>query len=743
MRKEIFKRLAVMTAMVTTVTVVAPATTADAATKCVVCNCNVKVKATGVRLREGEKPTLGRLNKVINVTLKGKKLKFSSPNVGKEVKQKKTGKHKGQYKVTVQTKGHAKKSVWVKVYSLKGIYIKQSKQAALEEGSTFKPKTFSKKTTVMGKYKLKKYKSGKYKWGNYKLSTYEVVAPNKVKADSKGEFVVKVKKGKYVDSIGIPVTIKGKPIPTAKPSPTPKPTETPVPTATATVTPTASPTPTATATPTASPTPTATVTPTATASTTPTETPDSFANIKINIVGEGTVWINNSVVDFSDGNTSIEKVKKGLCKFECKGTSEYQHTRWIFETYGSIMLEKTFNLKVHEDTEITVVFEKVYPVKIRRMGGRGTVSFDEEPIDFLNNEATISTILGNHDMKAKDTDDYVFSCYKNKDGKVIGTLPEISVPVTEDTEEYIVEFMPTDKAVSVTYRHDSGQLLKHGAVLYGDTLAPPTEGLAKGDKIFSGWMLDDVVYEGEETATEFYDKDHNSLSDKIKALTASKKNVNIVSYYIDDPTPYHEVIIHGGWLTSIDGEVKDGNKFSYGTCATAKPEIPEGKYFHWWTDKDGNIVSYQEQYKFYVTGPIELIAVFGDESQVEKKPLVSFTGPKYQLYPDNYVLRFMSYLEIPEGYEKVEWGILYTNKDLSEKEMMVGGSAFVVKNDDSTNKNTWVANIKLSSGAWEAKTQVKARLYATVKGVKGTTTIYSPIESLQLNLNYRNHKYVK
>ena len=103
----------------------------------------------------------------------------------------------------------------------------------------------------------------------------------------------------------------------------------------------------------------------------------------------------------------------------------------------------------------------------------------------------------------------------------------------------------------------------------------------------------------------------------------------------------------------------------------------------------------------------------------------------------------MSYLEIPEGYEKVEWGILYTNKDLSEKEMMVGGSAFVVKNDDSTNKNTWVANIKLSSGAWEAKTQVKARLYATVKGVKGTTTIYSPIESLQLNLNYRNRKYVK
>lgn len=738
MRKEIFRRLATMVMVTaTTVTVVTPATTTDAATKCVVCNCNVKVRATKVRLREGEKPTLGRLKKVINVTLKGKKLKFSSPNVGKEVKKEKKGKHKGQYKVTVKTVGHAKKSVWVKVYSLKDIYIEQSKQAALEEGSTFKPKTFSKKTVVKGKYKS----------GNHKLTTYKVVAANKVKANSKGEFVVKVKKGKYHDSIGIPVTKKGIPLATAKPSPTPKPTETPVPTATATATPTASPTPTATATPTTSPTPTATATastsptPTATASTTPTETPDSFANVKINIVGEGTVWINNSVVDFSDGNTSIEKVKKGLCKFECKGTSEYQHTRWILEKYGTIMLPKTFNLKVHEDTEITVVFEKVYPVKITRTGGRGTVSFDEEPLDFLNNEATISTILGKHDLKAEDTDDYVFSCYKNKDGKVIGTLPEISVPVTEDIEEYIVEFMPTDKAVAVTYRHDTGQLIKHGAVLCGETLAPPTEGLTKADKIFNGWMLDGVVYEGEETATEFYDKDKNSLSDKVRALTASKKNVNIVSHYINDPTPYHEVIIHGGWITSADGEVKDGNKFSYGTDATVDAEVPEGKYFYWWVDKDNHIVSYKKQYQFYVTGPIELTAVFGDESEVEKKPLVSFTG--YELHPEKYILRFMSTLEIPKGYEKVEWGILYTNQNLSEKDMVVGGSAFVQKNDDPNNKNTWVADIKLSSGAWEAKTKVKARMYATVKGVKGTTTIYSDVKSLQLDTVTVVVRYVK
>lgn len=678
-------------------------TVPSSTSKAAFCDCKnivkLTAKTTGVTLREGQILTKSMVKKALKVTASyengKKKSKYTSykvKQVGKTIKP-----TKGKYKVTIYV-GKVKKTVSVKVNQIKKIYIKQSKQTALQEGSTFSTSAFKKKTIVYADYK---------KGADKKLTTYTVVAPEKVIPNQNGEFVVTVKYGNKKDTIAIPV------IP--KPEPT---TEQPTTEAPTTETPT-----------TQEPTTQEPTTEEPTTEEPSTEEPvENTVTVKVTRNGNGDVAFNNETVIFSN-DTVTQKVAKGSsCVLTATNTSEYKFVRWIDDEGKELSTDKTYSFTATENMTLVAVFERVYIVTVNRVGGKGRVTLAGEQLDFYSDVATTSVVPSRYDLAAVSTDDYNFVSWTDSNGKVLSTDPTYNVAVSTANIEVTVNFAEAEKTVNVTYSHDNGQLLISEAVVFGETLAPPTKDIWKADKTFAGWKIGNIVYSGEATATEFYDVDGNSLSDAIKVLTAQKQNVNVVSYYVDNPVQYYTVNITGGEIVS--GEITDG-KVSEGAHMYIKATVPEGKAFAGWTDADGNIQSYEEEYDFYVTSDVTLIATFSDE-EIEAEPVVHFTGSKYELYPDDYGVRLYMASEIPEGYTKIEWGFLYTAKELSESEMVVGGTAKSVINSSGAGNADWIYDARFPASAWEAGKTVKIRIYATVSSAEGTKTIYSEILSVKL-----------
>ena len=85
-----------------------------------------------------------------------------------------------------------------------------------------------------------------------------------------------------------------------------------------------------------------------------------------------------------------------------------------------------------------------------------------------------------------------------------------------------------------------------------------------------------------------------------------------------------------GEIVSYDGE-NTAERVKEGTHLYIKATVPEGELFSCWIDENRNIQSYEEEYDFYVTSNVKILAMFTSEV-VRKEPVVHFTGSKYELY---------------------------------------------------------------------------------------------------------------
>lgn len=565
----------------------------------VTCNCkycSLKVKVTGT-LREGSKISKKSVAKVLRVTKKGKKCTYSVKQIGKTVKGSK-------YKLTIQ-KGDVKKNISVKVNRIKEIYIKQCKLTSLVEGSTFDPAIFKKKSVVMAGYKKGKDK---------KITTYKVSGNSKkVTANTKGEYIVTVKFGKFTDKISLPV-IKKQSLPDQTVVPTKEPMVTPTvePSKKPIVTPSMEPSQEPVVTPSKDPSQKPVVTPTVE----PTQTPVVTPTVK---------------------PTQTPAVTPGT-----------------------------------ESSQTPVVTPTVEPSQ------SPTVSPSANPSQ---------------------------------------------EPTTKPSEK------PTEQ-VTISYQSVEGSILASKKVNIGDGFAPPTKNLWRADKTFSGWKLNNTIYFGKETDSEFYDTEKKPLSKAVEDQTAQNKDVNIIAYYVDNPVKYCSVKVIGNKTISCNNEITDAG-VEAGSHVYITPDIPEGKHFGGWADKNGKIQSYEENYDFFVNSDVFLEAVFVNESII-KKPVVHFKDSQYEMFP-NIGVRLHMAVEIPENYTRTDLAFLYTSKDLNEDTMVLGSVAKKVEAKSSgTGSVDWTYDLRLPQASWDAGTNVKVRVYATVQSNGVSETIYSDIISFKL-----------
>lgn len=170
-----------------------------------------------------------------------------------------------------------------------------------------------------------------------------------------------------------------------------------------------------------------------------------------------------------------------------------------------------------------------------------------------------------------------------------------------------------------------------------------------------------------------------------------------------------------------------------GTFVWVNANELNGKIFNYMKNQRGEIVSYNMNYNIPLKTDEAIIPVYSD-SEVEPKSLTVFTGNGYEVIRDLRTVRFFVYCDILEEYNKKDWGLLVTPKDLNDDEIIVGG--------DVVNKSIGILlsekkaaihfDARFSNTAFDTHYKLKARAYSIIEKDGVEEIVYSDVISVQL-----------
>ncbi|MBR3971499.1 MAG: InlB B-repeat-containing protein [Ruminococcus sp.] len=237
----------------------------------------------------------------------------------------------------------------------------------------------------------------------------------------------------------------------------------------------------------------------------------------------------------------------------------------------------------------------------------------------------------------------------------------------------------------------------------------------KNDKAFGGLghlidmqyysSEDSIVFPDNPTQVGFDFAGWNMTEAEIQAAIARGEDVTVLAKWTKQSV-YVNVTVNGG---TGGGRVEA----NFQTIVTANP-APEGKKFAYWTDGDGNIKSYFEEYKFFPSADTTLTAVFVDENEeVKQQILVSLDTIDTVTVEGKNVFYYSWYL--PSEYTFVKVGILAVNKANYNEATFKAGTTDSNVYDRSPGSPTasgafsWTKSNVAAGQTWVAKAYVQYR----------------------------------
>lgn len=211
---------------------------------------------------------------------------------------------------------------------------------------------------------------------------------------------------------------------------------------------------------------------------------------------------------------------------------------------------------------------------------------------------------------------------------------------------------------------------------------------------------------------EKWDKTVEQINDAI----TKGQSISVIAIY-SKITNYLYAGVHGGKIEGCNNDYELFNEFSLISVVADKKELP----FLYWIDDTGNIVSYEENYQFYITRDLELTAVYGYE-KITPSVIARMVG--YSSYDGK--ITFVSEYWVPEDCEVLEHGIILTKDNTLTNDTFVIGGENVLKgtSTQNTNSGTYILTKKNVQNAdnW------RSRCYVIYKSKSGKVyTKYSNI----------------
>ena len=225
-----------------------------------------------------------------------------------------------------------------------------------------------------------------------------------------------------------------------------------------------------------------------------------------------------------------------------------------------------------------------------------------------------------------------FLYWVNASNKVVSTDKNYTFTMGSETALKAVYGKARQNQATVVFVSHSDQIISSKAYTTSDTIQFPAPPIKMGCT-FTGWSM---------TESEIHE-----------AMANNDGIIQVRALYTEPSVDCKVTVVYPD---GTDNEVVNAK---VGELVNVTAKDIEGKTFSCWTDNDGNVLGYTKTLKLAPSGDMTVKAIYSDGA-TEAKPVISMTAVDANVGNGYYLISFTVTRAVPEGYELVKQGVLYS-----------------------------------------------------------------------------------
>lgn len=317
-------------------------------------------------------------------------------------------------------------------------------------------------------------------------------------------------------------------------------------------------------------------------------------------------------------------------KVTASAISGYKFVGWFVNEYTGTpySTDLTCEVKPTADCTMIAVYEPISGGKfwLNVTASKFTVNGGAVQDSYLYEQFAIGTSVT---VKFTGTENFLY--WVNASNKVVSTDKSYTFIMGSETTLKAVYGKARQNQATVVFISHSDQIISSKAYTTNDTIQFPVPPIKMGCT-FTGWSMTEA---------------------EIRAAMANNSGIIQVRARYTEPSIACKVTVI--YPDGIGNEVVNA---VVGKAINVTAKDIEGKTFSYWTDNDGNVLGYTKTLKLAPSGDMTVKAVYGENAEV--KPVISMTAIDASAGDGYWVISFTATRAVPEGYELVKQGILYS-----------------------------------------------------------------------------------
>lgn len=346
------------------------------------------------------------------------------------------------------------------------------------------------------------------------------------------------------------------------------------------------------------------------------------------MVTSRTTGSNSPVANVTGGGSDITYAQG--TKVTASAISGYNFVGWFVNEYTGTpySTDLTCEVKPTADCTMIAVYEPISGGKfwLTVTASEFTVNGGAVQDSYLYEQFAIGT-----SVTVEFTGSENFLYWVNASNKVVSTDKSYTFVMGSETTLKAVYGKACQNQATVVFISHSDQIISSKAYTTNDTIQFPVPPIKMGCT-FTGWSMTEA---------------------EIRAAMANNSGIIQVRALYTEPSIACSVTV-----IYPDGIGNDVVNAVVGKAINVTAKDIEGKTFSYWTDNDGNVLGYTKTLKLAPSGDMTVKAVYGENAEV--KPVISMTAIDASAGDGYWVISFTATRAVPEGYELVKQGILYS-----------------------------------------------------------------------------------
>lgn len=346
------------------------------------------------------------------------------------------------------------------------------------------------------------------------------------------------------------------------------------------------------------------------------------------MVTSRTTSSNSPVANVAGGGSNITYAQGTTVT--ASAISGYKFVGWFVNEYTGTpySTDLTCEVKPTADCTMIAVYEPISGGKfwLTVTASEFTVNGGAVQDSYLYEQFAIGTSVT---VKFTGTENFLY--WVNASNKVVSTDKSYTFIMGSETTLKAVYGKARQNQATVVFISHSDQIISSKAYTTNDTIQFPVPPIKMGCT-FTGWSMTEA---------------------EIRAAMANNSGIIQVRARYTNPSIACKVTVV--YPEGTDNQVVNA---VVGATVNVTAKDIEGKTFSYWTDNDGSILGYTKTLKLAPSGDMTVKAVYGENAEV--KPVISMTDIDASAGNGYWVISFTATRAVPEGYELVEQGILYS-----------------------------------------------------------------------------------